>query len=99
MYITHKIQEGYVDLTFPRSSDKVDRAKHIADWAMKHKVPIAQVIKTKTSTMMRIHVPKLDIKRGFEFVDKEELDQCFDAVMELTDFANMIQMAHLITLR
>lgn len=96
VYINHKIREGYVDLTFPKASDRIDRAKSIAEWAMKHKMPNIQVIKTKTSAMMRIHVPKLDIEKGFESVDKDELDQCFDAVKELTDFANMIQTAQLI---
>lgn len=96
-YINHKIREGYVDLTFPKASDKIDRLKIIADWAMKHKMPNIQVVKTKASAMLRIHVPKLDIEKGFESVDRDELNQCFDAVKELTDFANMIQTAQLIS--
>ena len=99
VYINHKIQEGHVDLTFPRTSDKTDRAKVIADWARRHKIPDATVVKTKTSAMIRIHVPKLDIKKGFESVDKDELNQCFDAIKELTDFANMIEIANSIAFR
>ncbi len=49
--------------------------------------------------MIRIHVPQLNIMKGFEFVDKDELNQCFDAIKELTDFANMIELANEITTR
>ena len=99
VYINHKIREGYVDLTFPRTSDKVDRAKIIADWARLHKIPGIEVIKTKGSAMFRIHVPKLDMIKGFEFVDKGELNQCFDAIKELTDFANIIETANSLALK
>lgn len=99
VYINHKIQEGYVDLTFPKASDKIDRVKIIAEWARQHKISDAAVIKAKKSAMIRIHVPKLSILKGFESVDKEELDKCFDAIKELTDFANMIEMANSITSR
>ena len=99
VYINHKIQEGYVDLTFPRASDKIDRAKIIAEWARNHKISDARVIKATKSAMIRIHVPKLDIKKGFEYVDRDELNKCFDAIKELTDFANIIEMANSITYR
>ena len=99
VYINHKLREGYVDLTFPKASQEFDRAKIIADWARQHKIPDATVVKTKKSVMIRIHVPKLDIIRGFENVDVDELDQCFDAIKELTDFANIIEMANSITSR
>lgn len=94
VYINHKIQEGYVDLTFPKASDKIDRVKVIAEWARQHKISDAAVVKAKKSAMIRIHVPKLSILKGFESVDTEELDKCFDAIKELTDFANMIEMAN-----
>ena len=99
VYINHKIREGYVDLTFPRSSDKIDRAKIVADWARKHKMPGIEVVKTKGSAMLRIQVPKLDMIKGFEFVDKDELNQCFDAIKELTDFSNMIETANSLALK
>ena len=99
VYINHKIQEGFVDLTFLKASDKIDRAKIIADWARQHKISDATVVKTKKSAMIRIHVPKLDIIKGFELVNKNELNQCFDAIQELTDFANIVEMMNSITLR
>ena len=55
------------------------------------------VVKTKKSAMIRIHVPKLDIEKGFEFVDKDELDKCFDAIKELSDFANIVVTINSIT--
>lgn len=99
VYINHKIQEGYADLTFPKASDKIDRVKVIAEWARQHKISDAAVVKAKKSAMIRIHVPKLSILKGFESVDKEELDKCFDAIKELTDFANLIEMASSIASR
>lgn len=96
VYINHKIREGYVDLTFPGASDGADRARAIVDWAEEHNISGASVVKTKRSVMIRLHVPKLDIKKGFEFIDKNELNQCLDAVKELTEFANMIETARAI---
>ena len=98
VYINHKIREGYVDLTFPGASEKADLAKMIAEWARLHKISRVSVVKTKKSVMIRLHVPKLDIEKGFEFNDKDEIDQCFDAIKELTDFANIVEMAISITL-
>ena len=94
VYINHKIREGFVDLTFPGASDKADRAKVIADWGRKHKIPDITVVQTKKSVMIRIHVPKIDILKGFEFVNKDELNQCFDAIKELTDLANIVEIAN-----
>lgn len=94
VYINHKIREGYVDLTFPGASDKADLAKMIADWGRRHKISGASAVKTIKSVMIRCHVPKLDIEKGFEFIDEDELNQCFDAIKELTDFANIIKIAN-----
>ena len=99
VYIDHKIQEGHVDLTFPKAADKLDRAKVIADWARLHKIPVATVVKTKTAVMFRMHVPKLDMLKGFEHVDKDELDQCFEAIKELTDLTSIIEIGSSIALR
>ena len=91
VYINHKIREGYVDLTFVKASESIDRVKTVADWARQHKISNAAVVRTANSAMIRLHVPKLDMEKGFESVDKDELNQCFEAVKELTDFANMIE--------
>ena len=97
VYINHKIREGFVDLTFPKASDKSDQAKMIADWLRQHKCSTASVSMTKKSAMIRIHVPKLDIMKGFEYADKDELNRCFEAIKELTDFANIVETARSIT--
>ena len=96
-FINHKIREGFVDLTLQRAADKIDRAKITADWARHHKIPVTDVLKTKNSVMMRIRVPQLDIEKGFDAVDKDELNQCFDAVKELTNLANIAKMMYAIT--
>lgn len=93
-YINHKIQQGFVDLTLMKASEKIDRVKILTEWMRQHKFPDITVVKTKKSAMIRIHVPKLDIMKGFESVDRDDLDHCFDAIKELTDFANMIEVAY-----
>ena len=99
VYINHKIQEGYVDLTFPKAAAKIEKVRLIAEWARRHKISEASVVKAAKGAMIRLHVPKLDIDKGFENVDIDELNKCLDAVKELTDFANMIETANSITER
>ena len=88
-----------MDLTFPKASENTDRAKTIADWARLHKISDVSVVKTKKSVMLRIHVPKLDIEKGFAAVDVDELNKCFETIKELTEFANMIEMANSIAFK
>ena len=99
VYINHKIENGYVDLTFPKAADKYDQAKIIADWARQHKLKNATVVMTKRSAMIRIHVPPIEIMKGFDAVDTDDLDQCLNMVKELTDFANIVELTNSITAR
>ena len=99
VYLNHKIEEGYVDLTFPKAAEKIERVKLIAEWARAHDLFEITVVKARKGAMLRIHVPKLDIQKGFDFVDRSKLNKCLDAVKELTDFANMIEVANSITER
>ena len=91
VYINHKIREGYVDLTFPRTSEKHLQMKRVADWLRTRGIPVAKVIKTKNSNMFRILVPKIDIMAGFEAASKEDLNKCFEAIKQMTDFANIVE--------
>ena len=99
VYILHKIEEGYVDLIFPKTADKVVQIKTITEWIRKHVNPDAKIKKAKQSTMIRVSVPKLLIEESFENVDKNKLRQCFDVIQEFADFANIIELADSITLR
>ena len=92
VYINHKLREGYVDLTFPGANDKYDNVLRIAEWARDHRFNNIKTVKTKKSAMIRMIVPSLDIKKGFDAIDKMNLDNCFEAVKELTDLANMIKI-------
>jgi len=94
VWVTHKIQEGHVDLTFSRAKDKLDVAKTVAEWAKRHKLPNMSAINSGKTVFFRSHVPKLDMLRGFDAVDQDELEQCFIVIRELTDFANVVEMAH-----
>ncbi len=99
VYIYHKIKEGYVDLTFPRAQEMEDKAKVIAEWMRRHKFQNPMVQKSAKSVAIRIHVPKLDMLKGFEYVDQDELNRCFEAIQELTDFANVVDRANSMTMR
>ncbi|MBQ6655023.1 MAG: hypothetical protein IJM79_05810 [Erysipelotrichaceae bacterium] len=92
VYINHKMREGHVDLTFPKAADKSNQARIIADWIRDHGVAETSVVKTKKSVMIRVNVPRLDIQKGLEAVNRDELDQCFQIISRLADFANMIAM-------
>ena len=99
VYVVHKVREGYVDLIFPRTADKVEQVKSIAGWLRHHGMPDAAIVKAQRSTMIRIRVPKFKIEEGFAAADKEKLNTCFDVIRELTEFANTIELANSITLR
>lgn len=97
--ITHKIQEGIVDLTFPRAADKSNQAKMIAEWLRKHVLADVTMAKTKISVMFRVSVPKFDMSKGFEEADQEDLEKCFRVIKELAEFANIVETANEIALK
>ena len=99
VYIVHKVQEGFVDLIFPRTADKAEQVKSIAEWLRHHGLPDAATVKAQRSVMIRVRVPKLIIEEGFAAVNKEDLNNCFEVIRELTEYANMIELANSITLR
>ncbi len=81
-------------MTFPKASDRIDLVNLIASWLRQHKIPGATTKKAQKSAILRIPVPKLDILKGFDSVEKDELNQCFDAIKELAEFANIIGITY-----
>ena len=102
VYVYHKIPQGYVDLTFPRSAEKMDGLSNIArtlnealakDLA-NHGLKQITVLPTGKAGVLRIEVPKFDMKAiNFEDVDKGDIDRCFYALSLFSEFANMLASA------
>lgn len=99
VYILHKIEEGYVDLIFPKSLNKTVQVKTIAGWIRQHINVDVRTEKATQSIMIRATVPKLVIAEGFENASDKEIKKCFDTIQKFTDFANIIELAGSIALR
>ena len=91
VYINHKIQEGFVDLTFSGTAEKYTQLKPVAEWMRNHGFSEITTKKTGRSTIFRIQVPKIDMMAGFETVDLANLNICFESIKQLTDFMNMVE--------
>lgn len=97
VYIYHKRQEGYVDLTFPNTAEKMDVLQTLASWLRSHGVPNVVVAQTARSAALRIEVPKIPMEAVFEEMDQSDIKKCFDAIQTLSDFANMVEDARSIS--
>ena len=96
-YIYHKMQEGYVDLTFT-NADKDSRyfgdVKTIADKLNKYINAKIYAVPTGKSAALRIRVPELKMKEElFENVPEENIIKCFEAIELLTDLSEIFSCA------
>ena len=94
VYIYHKRPEGFVDLTFPNTAEKIDVLHNIAFWLRSHDVPNVIAVKTGKAAALRIEVPKMPVTGVFEEMEEMDIRKCFDAIQVLTDFANLVEDAH-----
>lgn len=97
MYLYHKLQEGYVDLTFSNAARELASVEKIAEWLRDHGVPGALAEKTSMAGAVRIVVPKLNVHEPFEQTKEEDLRVCFDAIKALVEFANIAELAESIS--
>ena len=94
VFIYHKRQEGFVDLTFPNAAGKMDVLQSLASWLRTHDVPNVVAVKTGRAAALRIEVPKMPLATAFEHMEETDIKRCFDAIQTLVDFANLIEDAH-----
>ncbi len=90
MFIYHKSEFGYVDITIPNSADKIvdletTFGKANIDLASRNMT----LVKTGKSAAIRIAVPVIDFSKPFEDY-ANVIDDCFNALKTLTDFAKEI---------
>lgn len=91
-YIDHKKQEGYVDLTFSNAAPKMALVQSLAEWLRKHGIPKVFATEVNKSAALRIEVPQLLIKTegAFAHTDPADLNECFNAIQALNDFADIL---------
>lgn len=97
VYIYHKRQEGFVDLTVPNAARKIDVLQNLASWLRTHNVPNVVAVKTGQAAALRIEVPKMPLATVFEHMEETDIKKCFDAIQTLVDFANLIEDGHSIS--
>lgn len=90
VYVVHKTQQGYVDLTFQGAVQKMLTLERVAVWFRTHSKFHIIAQQTNKSGSLRIEVPMLNVKEPFEKVSPECIKFCFDAIQELSDYANML---------
>ena len=87
IYLYHKISSGFVDLTFNKA--KLSDLEQIAVWARKHGIPSVRAVTTSGSAALRIKVPDLDMQNSFDDYDEGTIRECFEAIEELIDLADV----------
>ena len=92
VYILHKTFEGYVDLTISNTADKLDEFTIAEKWLRDSGHNKITVVQTGKSVAFRINVPSITMKEPFETWNTYDLNECFAAIQELTDLANMFSV-------
>ena len=92
VYIYHKMQEGYVDLTFPNDAELINLFHEMATWLRKRGLDKLLAVKTGKSAALRIEVPALKIDEAFEETAQSDIVRCFDAINELNELARFFEL-------
>ena len=92
-YLYHKMQEGFVDLTFPNAASDMAAVEEVAGWLRSRGVAGAMALPTGQAGAVRITVPGLRMREVFENTKEDDLRACFDAIKTLVDFANVAARA------
>lgn len=86
-YIHHKIQQGYVDLTFKGAAKSINNVQSLAEWLKGKGYTKIKGTVVGNSAAIRISVPALDMQKPFLSVNEKDLKQCFAAIITLTEIA------------
>lgn len=90
MFIYHKSEVGYVDMTISGAADKIillEQAFKNASFNLSERG--MTLVKTGKSAAIRVTVPVLDFTKPFEIYFKD-ISVCFDAIVKLTNAAKEI---------
>lgn len=97
LYMLHKSEFGYVDLTFPNCGERTVELKSILE---KHLGDLsklgASLQQTKKSAALRVIVPVLDFKQPFDEV-ADKVKTCFEGIEKLTKLAERLPADEIIS--
>lgn len=89
LYMYHKTEFGFIDLTFERCSDRiVEIERLLTDTVGDYLNNGYTVHRTGKSAAVRLIVPILDLHKPFES-QKDEIIICFDAIKKMSDTAKL----------
>jgi len=94
IWIYHKSNMGYVDLTLPGLADKYFE---VYDLVKEHLTDVITLQKASKSLAIRINVPKISFKGDFD-EQIEQVNECLDAINELQNFMRKIDCEAILNL-
>lgn len=84
LYMLHKSEFGFIDLTFPNCGERTVELKGVLEKHLGDLTKIGVSLhQTKKSAALRVVVPVLDFKQPFEAVTVE-VAKCFEGIEKLT---------------
>ncbi len=92
-YIHHKIQEGKVDLTFSKAATRMNDMETMASWLRTHNMPYVRAEVASKAGVLHIDVPVLNMTIPFEENDQSDIEECFKAIISLTEVANVLAIS------
>lgn len=84
LYILHKSEVGYVDLTISGAAERLYQLEVLLNDMVNIKKLGISIQRTGKAAALRINVPKLDFKKPFE-IQKADVEFCFNAVEKLSN--------------
>lgn len=98
LYMYHKTETGYVDLTFDGCSERiVELEKILTDTVGDYIRKGFTVQRTGKSAAIRVLVPILDLHRSFA-AQMEDVEKCFEAVRKLSDLVKQFDQKSILWL-
>ena len=94
IYIIHKANKGYVDLTINGKADRILELHTIEEWLHENGHREIRLIKTGKSAAFRIETPEINMAAPFDQWNMEDLRRCFEAIQTLYDLAVMFAAVH-----
>jgi len=97
LYMLHKSEFGFIDLTFPNCGERTVELKGVLE---KHLGDLTEIgvslHQTKKSAALRVVVPVLDFKQPFEKV-AVEVAKCFEGIEKLTAISERLPSDEIIS--
>jgi len=98
LYMYHKTNSGYVDLTFDRCADKtIPISEMVEECIGDYQQEGFSIHKTGKSAALRLCVPVLDMQKQFE-EQIVSVEECFKAIKKMTDTASLFSYKDVISL-